>query len=252
MLHTGCLAARAGRARIRLGRDLLAALGRVAAGRRLAGAACAAARSPTGCRRTRMVECDRRSSQVQAKKGAPKCAQARGTEAVPAPNTTSSSTDADPVRLLCHGWQPHDVTQLIALLDGVPAVRGAIGRPRRRPERLIADPDYDHDKYRRLLWQRGVKPMIARRQTVHGSGLGRDRWVIERTFAWLHNFKRLVTATNAAPTRTGCNPATHPFLTGWARRGYGRIRGGGVAPRRRASRRRRAVRRTIPAVPPTV
>jgi transposase len=43
-----------------------------------------------------------------------------------------------------------------------------------------------------MLWQRGVKPMIARRQTDHGSGLGRDRWVVERTFAWLHNFKRLV------------------------------------------------------------
>jgi transposase len=27
--------------------------------------------------------------------------------------------------------------------------RGAIGRPRRRPERLIADRGYDHDKYRR-------------------------------------------------------------------------------------------------------
>jgi transposase len=53
-------------------------------------------------------------------------------------------------------------------------VRGAIGRPRRRPERLIADGGYDHDKYRRLLWQRGVKPMIARRQTDHGSGLGRE------------------------------------------------------------------------------
>jgi transposase len=29
--------------------------------------------------------------------------------------------------------------------------------------------------------------MIARRQTTHGSGLGRERWIVERTFAWLHN-----------------------------------------------------------------
>jgi transposase len=76
--------------------------------------------------------------------------------------------------------------------DGVPAVRGAIGRPRRRPDSLIADRGYDHDKYPRLLWQRGFKPVIARRQTDHGSGLGRYRWVVERTFAWLHNFKRLL------------------------------------------------------------
>jgi transposase len=71
-------------------------------------------------------------------------------------------------------------------------VRGAIGRPRRRPDTLIADRGYDHDKYRRLVWQRGVKPVIAHRQTGHGSGLGRYRWVVERTFAWLHNFKRLL------------------------------------------------------------
>jgi transposase len=32
--------------------------------------------------------------------------------------------------------------------------------------------------------------MIARRQTDHGSGLGRDRWVVERTFAWLHQLRR--------------------------------------------------------------
>jgi transposase len=90
------------------------------------------------------------------------------------------------------GGNRNDVTQLIPLVDAVPAVRGALGRPRRRPERVSADRGYDHDKYRRLLWQRGIKPVIARRQTEHGSGLGRYRWVVERTFAWLHNFKRLL------------------------------------------------------------
>jgi transposase len=74
----------------------------------------------------------------------------------------------------------------------VPPVRGKVGRPRRRPERVAADRGYDHDKYRRLLRERGITPEIARRQTGHGSGLGRARWVVERTFAWLHNFKRLL------------------------------------------------------------
>lgn len=31
---------------------------------------------------------------------------------------------------------------------------------------------------------------IARRGNKHGSGLGRWRWVVERTFAWLHSFRR--------------------------------------------------------------
>lgn len=90
------------------------------------------------------------------------------------------------------GGNRHDVTQLIPLLDRVPAVRGKPGRPRRRPDRLAADRGYDYDKYRRELRRRGIRPEIARRQTAHGSGLGRYRWVVERTFAWLHQFKRLL------------------------------------------------------------
>ena len=90
------------------------------------------------------------------------------------------------------GGNRNDVTQLIPLLDKVPPVRGVVGRPRFRPDALIADRGYDHDKYRRLVRKQGVKPVIARRKTEHGSGLGRVRWVVERTFAWLHHFKRLL------------------------------------------------------------
>jgi transposase len=32
---------------------------------------------------------------------------------------------------------------------------------------------------------------IARRGEPHGSGLGKTRWVVERTISWLHNFRRL-------------------------------------------------------------
>ncbi len=69
---------------------------------------------------------------------------------------------------------------------------GKIGRPRRRPECLTADRAYDHKPQRRELRKRGIRPEIARRNTEHGSGLGRYRWVVERTFAWLHQFKRLL------------------------------------------------------------
>jgi hypothetical protein len=31
---------------------------------------------------------------------------------------------------------------------------------------------------------------------IHGSGLGRQRWVVERTFAWLHNRRRLLVRTD--------------------------------------------------------
>jgi transposase len=81
---------------------------------------------------------------------------------------------------------------LLPLVDRIPAVRGIVGRPRRRPEQLVGDRGYDYDGYRSQLRQRGITPIIARRATEHGSGLGRFRWVVERTVAWLHQFRRLL------------------------------------------------------------
>jgi transposase len=90
----------------------------------------------------------------------------------------------------------NDVTQLLPLLDAVPPVRGRVGRPRQRPLRLVADRGYDHDKYRRLLRARGIAHSIARRTTEHGSGVGRQRWVVERTISHLHNKRRLLVCTD--------------------------------------------------------
>ncbi len=89
------------------------------------------------------------------------------------------------------GRNRNDVTQLVPLIDKIPAVAGIAGRPRRRSDALLADRGYDHDKYRRLLWARGIRPVIAERGVGHGSGLGIFRWVVERTIAWLHGFHRL-------------------------------------------------------------
>ena len=74
----------------------------------------------------------------------------------------------------------------------IDANRDRVGAPRRRPDRLLADRGYDHDRYRREVRKRGTGPQIARRGTAHGSGLGRQGWVVERSFAWLHRFRRLL------------------------------------------------------------
>ena len=70
-------------------------------------------------------------------------------------------------------------------------MHGRIGRPRSRPDAVLADRGYDHDKYRRLVRAKGIKPKIARRGTAHGSGLGVHRYVIEPTIALFHWFRRL-------------------------------------------------------------
>jgi transposase len=81
--------------------------------------------------------------------------------------------------------------QLLPLLDQVPPVPGRVGRPRRRPDQLYADRGYDHDSHRRQVRVKGVQPVIGRRGTPHGSGLGVYRWVVEQTLALLHWMRRL-------------------------------------------------------------
>src|SRR5215204_7635012 len=78
-----------------------------------------------------------------------------------------------PLAITLTGGNRNDVTQLLPLIDGVGPVRGKPGRPRQRAEALVADRGYDHDKYRRELWARGVKPIIARRGSTTAPGLAR-------------------------------------------------------------------------------
>ncbi|TDQ01152.1 DDE family transposase [Labedaea rhizosphaerae] len=96
-----------------------------------------------------------------------------------------------PLAALLTGGNRHDVTQLIPLIEAIPPVRGRRGRPRQRPDQVLADRAYDHDKYRKLVRAKGIRPVIARRGVVHGSGLGVHRWVVEGCFALLHWFRRL-------------------------------------------------------------
>lgn len=102
-------------------------------------------------------------------------------------------TDANGVPLAARvtGANRNDITQLLPLVDAIPPVRGKPGRPRRRPDRVQGDRGYDSEPHRRELRSRGIEPVTARRRTPHGSGLGATRWVVERTIAWLHQFRRL-------------------------------------------------------------
>jgi transposase len=83
---------------------------------------------------------------------------------------------------------------LAPTLDAVPGVRsGRRGRPRKRPDKLHADKAYDHRRCRRECWARSITPRIARRGVDTSAKLGRHRWVVERTFAWFAQFRRLAT-----------------------------------------------------------
>jgi IS5 family transposase len=80
------------------------------------------------------------------------------------------------------------------MVDAVPVVkgpRGRPGRPRRRPAKLHGDKGYDYPRCRRALRRRGIIPRIARRGIESSERLGRHRYVVERSLAWLVGYRRL-------------------------------------------------------------
>ena len=72
-----------------------------------------------------------------------------------------------------------------------PKVGGKPGRPKELPDEVYADRGYDSEATRGLLRWLGIEPHIAKRRTPHGSGLGKVRWVVERTISWLKGLRRM-------------------------------------------------------------
>jgi transposase len=97
-----------------------------------------------------------------------------------------------PIALCIESASPHEVTLVDALLKA--------RFVRKLPQRLIGDMAYDSDALDRRLAHRRIE-MISphrsnrrRQATQDGRSLRRykRRWKVERLFAWLQNFRRLV------------------------------------------------------------
>lgn len=95
---------------------------------------------------------------------------------------------------------PSETKLLEPVLETVAVRRQGPGRPRKRPERLIGDRGYDSNAVRAALAARGIEPIIPARRnnTVATRQDGRRlrrykrRWLVERTHAWLQNFRRVL------------------------------------------------------------
>jgi IS5 family transposase len=85
----------------------------------------------------------------------------------------------------------HDSVVFEDLIEAVEPIKRPHGRPRQRPAKLHADKGYDFPRCRDYLRKRGIGCRIARRGIESSQTLGRYRWVVERTFAWLNRFRRL-------------------------------------------------------------
>jgi hypothetical protein len=103
----------------------------------------------------------------------------------------------------------HDSLLLEAVVDAVPPIkglRGRPGRPRRRPVKLHLDKGYDYPRCRRALRRRGIRPRVARRGIEPSDKLGRHRYVVERSLAWLVATGACRSAMSGAPI--SCSPSS--------------------------------------------
>jgi transposase len=95
---------------------------------------------------------------------------------------------------------PIEVELAEVTLSTVAVPRSGPGRPRQRPMRVIADKGYDCDPLRRRLLKRGMLLISPHRKNRRAAPFNdgrtlrryRKRWRVERTFAWLGNYRRLV------------------------------------------------------------
>ncbi len=94
---------------------------------------------------------------------------------------------------LLTGVNTNDSMPFEESLDSIPATDGKAGRRRRRLDKFHADKAFDHRRCPQACRRRGIAPRVARRGVGISQKLGRHRWVIERAFAWINRFRRLVT-----------------------------------------------------------
>lgn len=95
---------------------------------------------------------------------------------------------------------PAEVKLLKTTMEKI-SVGGKRGRPRKKPDRLVMDRAYDSNPLRKELDSAGIEPIVPARKNnkkaTHQDGRKMrrysHRWIIERTNAWLHNFRRLST-----------------------------------------------------------
>jgi transposase len=96
-----------------------------------------------------------------------------------------------PLAVRSAGANASDHTQLFPAVMAFPKVGGTPGRPKELPDDLYADRGYDSAAARDLLRWLGIEPHIGKRGAAHGSGLGRVRWVVERTVSWVKGLRRM-------------------------------------------------------------
>ena len=102
-------------------------------------------------------------------------------------------SDAKGIPLLVHTTPANvrDDMPCVQMVESMPAIKQRRGRPRKKPRELIGDRGYGFAWIIAAIVLMRIVSLLCPRGSPHGSGLGKRRWVIERTMSWLGNFRRL-------------------------------------------------------------
>ncbi len=174
---------------------MLAEAARLAGGGRVAPAAPGPARPPRRGRPHRLVEGVLGLGERAGKKGGERVGKNPTDRGKPGSKRhLVSDRRGVPLAVALTAANVHDSKAFEGLVDAIEPIKrpaGRPGRPRKRPEKLHADKGYDFPRCREALRRRGIKGRIARRGVDSSEKLGRHRWVVERTLAWLARYRRL-------------------------------------------------------------
>jgi transposase len=96
-----------------------------------------------------------------------------------------------PLAVAVSAANTNDSYALKPLVMAIPAIKSRRGPRRRKPGKLHADKAYDHTDLRNWVRDRGIAVRIARKGIETSKKLGKHRWVIERSIAWLFGYRRL-------------------------------------------------------------
>jgi hypothetical protein len=84
-----------------------------------------------------------------------------------------------------------DEQPLVPMLDELPPIRMPSGQRRYLPGAAAGDRAYGFPWIIKEVVERGIESLLAPRGSPHGSGLGKVRYVIERTMSWMTGFRRI-------------------------------------------------------------
>lgn len=121
--------------------------------------------------------------------------------------TLMTDRNGVPLAVRIDGANRSDQREILPIIEEeFPHVSGKPGRPKSGPNTVYADAGYDSEATRNTLRCLGIQPFIRKRATAHVSRLGRVRWVVERSIAWLKGLRRLRMRYDR----------TEPVIHGWA------------------------------------